>query len=225
MAPSIRRRSLGSSSAKWVPSRPPRWCGPTRSWCSMEVSGVAPGWGGRGAPPARGAPAAPGRCAWSARRSEGGQRRVARVRDVEEGVELGELEERAQVLVQVGQAQLAALLADLLGEADQHAQPRGVDVAGVGEVDQELPLTALELVEHLLLQLLAVAHDELPVHVHHHHPVLLARSEAHGSSGPFAGLTAVPASGASRGNNRAICRPTRALTAEATRVRPPAQTP
>jgi hypothetical protein len=39
-----------------------------------------------------------------------------------------------------------------------------------------------QLVQHLLLQLLAVADDQLPVDVHNHDPVLLVRLEAHGSS-------------------------------------------
>src|SRR5688572_2824137 len=76
------------------------------------------------------------------------------VRDLEERIELGELEERPQILVQVRQAQLAPLLADLLGEAHQHAQPRGVDVARVREVDHELAIAVLELLQDFLLELL-----------------------------------------------------------------------
>src|SRR5690349_20332252 len=105
MALSMSPRSVGSSRVKRVPSRPtyPRSCGLMRPRPRKRTGR------GRRAAGARGAPR---RRTWLG--SEGGQRRVARVGDVEERVELGELEEGAQVLVEVGQAQLAALLADLL---------------------------------------------------------------------------------------------------------------
>jgi len=48
--------------------------------------------------------------------SEAGQRAVASIRDLEERIELGELEQRLEIVVQVGEAELATLLADLLGE-------------------------------------------------------------------------------------------------------------
>src|SRR6266576_1179873 len=113
-------------------------------------------------------------------RLEGGQRFLGGLGDGEERVELGELEQRLEVLVQPRQPQLAALLADLLGERHQDTQSRGVDVAGAGEVDDEPPGAALDGVEHLLLQLLAVAHDQLAVHADYHDPALvLVQSEGH----------------------------------------------
>src|SRR5688500_13021832 len=97
--------------------------------------------------------------------SIGLERFVAAVRDVEQRIELGQLEQRLQVLVQSGEAQLTALLADLLRQADQHAQARAVDVAGVREVDEELPLPGVQTLENLLLQLLPIADDELTLDV------------------------------------------------------------
>src|SRR5690606_23889365 len=89
-----------------------------------------------------------------------GESFFARFRDVEQGVELRQLEQGSEVLVEVREPELPTLLADLLREADQHAEPRRIDVSGVGEVDQELPLSVLQLIQDLLLELLAVAHDE-----------------------------------------------------------------
>jgi hypothetical protein len=43
--------------------------------------------------------------------------------NLEECIELGELEQRAKVVVQVGKPKLPALLANLLGQRDQHAKP------------------------------------------------------------------------------------------------------
>src|SRR5687768_18581350 len=79
--------------------------------------------------------------------SEALESALARVGDLEEGVQLGELEQRLQVVVEVGQPQLPALLADLLGERHEDAEPGAVDVAGLAEVDEELPLAPLQLVE------------------------------------------------------------------------------
>src|SRR5215208_2302095 len=93
--------------------------------------------------------------------SEALQRALARVGDLEERVELRQLEQRLEVVVQVRQPQLAPLLADLLRERHQHAEARAVDVARLAEVDQELPLAALQLVEDLLLELLSVPDNEL----------------------------------------------------------------
>src|SRR3954468_15476846 len=98
MAESISSRSVGSSRVKRVRSRTPR------PWRSRESKGVTL------RPPARGRPGVRGEaCGVGARCCpglEGRQRGVARVGDVEERVELGELEEGAQVLVEVGQPQL-----------------------------------------------------------------------------------------------------------------------
>ena len=115
------------------------------------------------------------RCA--ARRSAG--RAVARIRDLEQRVELGELEQRLQVVVEIREAQFPALLTDLLRERDEHTETRAVDVAGLGEVDEELLLTALQLVEHLLLELLSIADDELPLHIDHDDLSFLLDREAH----------------------------------------------
>src|SRR5687767_10517246 len=98
---------------------------------------------------------------------------------MEERVELGQLEQGAQVLIQVGQTQLAPLLANLLRQADQDAEPRGIDVARIREIDQELARAGLELFEDFLLELLAVAHDELSLNIDYRHVVLLLHIEAH----------------------------------------------
>src|SRR5690242_3964408 len=114
--------------------------------------------------------------------SEGGERLGRGLGDGEERVELGELEERLQILVQPRQAQVPALLADLLGERHQHAEAGGVDVAGLGKVDDELAPAAFQRVDHLLLQLLAIADDQLPVDSHDHDALgILRQAEAHPS--------------------------------------------
>src|SRR6185437_8931269 len=61
----------------------------------------------------------------------------------------------------------------------EHTQPGAVDVSRLTEVDQELFLATLELVEHLLLELLAVSHYELTLHVHHDNISLLPECETH----------------------------------------------
>src|SRR5688572_21087547 len=104
---------------------------------------------------------------------------LARVRDLEEGVELRQLEKRLEVIVEIRESQLTALLTNLLRQRDEDAQPRAIDVSGLAEVDQELALPLLELVQHLLLQLLPVADDELPLHVHDDDIALLPDREAH----------------------------------------------
>src|SRR5207244_9275168 len=68
-------------------------------------------------------------------------------------------------------------------ERHQDAEAGRIDVAGLGEVDDELLATGFERVEHLLLQLLTVADDQLPVHPDHHQTVLvLLETEAHDRS-------------------------------------------
>src|SRR5512134_2772838 len=57
-------------------------------------------------------------------RSERLQGLVGGVGDQEQRVELGELEQRAEVFVQAGEPELAARLAQLLGERHQRAQAR-----------------------------------------------------------------------------------------------------
>src|SRR5690606_28104363 len=65
--------------------------------------------------------------------------------------------------------------------ADQHAQAGRVDVTRLREVDQELARPALELLEHLLLQLLAVADNELTFDVDRDDVGLFLHVEVHGS--------------------------------------------
>src|SRR5665647_1615728 len=55
--------------------------------------------------------------------SEARQGALARVGYLEEGVELRQLEEGSKIVVQVGEPELPALFANLLGERDQHAEP------------------------------------------------------------------------------------------------------
>jgi len=53
-----------------------------------------------------------------------GERFLGGASDREEGVKLGQLEQRLKILVQAGEAQVPALLANLLGQRHEHAQPR-----------------------------------------------------------------------------------------------------
>src|SRR5262245_4268044 len=100
----------------------------------------------------------------------------------EENVELRQLEKRRQVLVEVCQAELPTLRADLPQEGDQHPDTGTVDIAGPTEVDEELALAALEFFEHKLLQLLSVGYDELAVGVDHECIAAPPGREAHVSS-------------------------------------------
>src|SRR5215208_531575 len=117
-------------------------------------------------------------------RSEALERALPGVRDLEERVELRQLEQRLQVVVEVGQAELAALLANLLRQRHEDAEARAVDVARLAEVDEELALAALKLVEDLLLQLLSVPDDELAFDVDHDNLSLLLDREAHDRCSP-----------------------------------------
>src|SRR5690242_4584720 len=112
--------------------------------------------------------------------SEGGEGFGRRLRDGEQRIELGQLEEGLQILVQAGQAEVPALLPDLLGEGDEDAQSRRIDVARGREIDHEFPGAAVQGLEDLLLQLLPVADDELPVHADHHDALgVLLETEGH----------------------------------------------
>src|SRR5205807_3960706 len=112
-----------------------------------------------------------------------GERLLWRARDREERVQLGQLEQRLEIFVQAAEPEVSTLLADLLRERHQDAKAGRIDIAGLGEVDDELLATGFERVEHFLLQLLTVADDQLPVHPDHHHAVLvLLETEAHDRS-------------------------------------------
>src|SRR5574341_1634644 len=93
--------------------------------------------------------------------SEAGEGLLGGVGNREQGVEFGELEEGPQVFVESGEPQVAARVTQLLGQRHQRAQARGIDVAGIGEVDQHFPIAGFDGVQHFLLALVAVAHDEL----------------------------------------------------------------
>src|SRR5688572_6469206 len=75
---------------------------------------------------------------------------LARVGDLEQRVELGQLEERLEIVIEIREAKLPALLANLLGERDENTEARAIDVSSLAEVDQELALPLLQLIEHLL---------------------------------------------------------------------------
>src|SRR6266516_1438718 len=118
-------------------------------------------------------------CSWRVT-SERGQRFLGGPRDGEQGVELGELEQRLQVGVETREPQLPTLFANLLRERNQDAESRRIDVAGFGKIDDELPGAFLERIQDLLLQLLAVADDELAFYADDDHSALiLLQSEAH----------------------------------------------
>src|SRR6185312_13402599 len=80
--------------------------------------------------------------------------------DGEEGVELGELEQGAEVLVEAGEPKLTTRFADLLGDGDERAESGRIDVAGAGEIDEDAALARIDRALHQLLQLLAIADDE-----------------------------------------------------------------
>src|SRR5687768_9800746 len=125
--------------------------------------------------------------------SERFQRPLAGIGDLEQRVELRELEQGLEVVVEIREAELPALLADLLGERHEDAEPRAVDVARLTEVDQELLLALFELVEDFLLQLLSVADDELAFDINHADLSLLLDREAHDSVLPEGLCFALPA--------------------------------
>src|SRR5512132_1578771 len=104
---------------------------------------------------------------------ESGERLGGSLGDLEEGIELGELEEGAEVVVQSGQPQLAAELPDLPRDGDECAEARGIDVAGVGEIEEELPVAGGEGALDEVLELVTIADDELPVVSYHEYAVRL----------------------------------------------------
>src|SRR3989304_2335923 len=126
-------------------------------------------------------------------KSEAGEGLLGGVGNREEGVEFGELEEGPEILVEPGEPEIAAGVAELLGQRHEGPQARRIDVAGVGEVDQHLPITGLDGVQHLLLELVTVAHDELPVHADHYHaPCVLSDRETHHPSVVCSSAAAAP---------------------------------
>src|SRR5438105_5630938 len=111
--------------------------------------------------------------------SEALQRALARIGDLEQRIQFRELEQRLEVVVQVREPKLPTLLSNLLGQGHEHAESGTVDVSGLREVDEKLLLTTLQLVQHLLLQLLPVADDELALDIHNNDFRLLRDREAH----------------------------------------------
>src|SRR5262249_30649663 len=142
--------------------RPPPRC--TRSrWeggASPACLGSRPPW-----PPSGGRRGADGTA--SDARLKAGEGLLGRLGDGEERVELGELEERAEVFVEPGEPELAAGLADLLGEGYQRAKAGRVDVSRARKVDQEAPLAPVQRRLDEVLELLPIAHDQLPFDLHH----------------------------------------------------------
>src|SRR6266516_1451671 len=76
-------------------------------------------------------------CSWRVT-SERGQLFLGGPRDGEQGVALGELEQRLHVGVETREPQLPTLFANLLRERNQDAESRRIDVAGFGKIDDEL---------------------------------------------------------------------------------------
>src|SRR3954471_1262800 len=91
---------------------------------------------------------------------------IAGIGNLKERIELRQLEQRLEIVVQIGQTKLTALLANLLRERHQDTKAGAVDVAGLRKVDEKFLLAFLHLVEDLLLQLLAIADDQLALDVH-----------------------------------------------------------
>src|SRR5438045_8871208 len=101
------------------------------------------------------------------------------VGDLREGIQLRQLEKRLEIIVEVGETQLATLLPNLLRQGDEHAESRAVDIAGLAEVDEKFLLTLLELIEHFLLQLLAIPYNQLTFYIDHDHVSLFLDRETH----------------------------------------------
>src|ERR1051325_1543704 len=68
--------------------------------------------------------------------SESGEGGCWGVGNVEQRIELGQLKERPQIFIETGEAEFPIRLPDLPRERHQHPETGGVDVAGVGEIDQ-----------------------------------------------------------------------------------------
>src|SRR5213080_4383069 len=116
-----------------------------RAWCRpASLSWLMPSRGNQASRAAASATAA----------SEALQRALARVRDLEQGIELRQLEERLQVVIQIRQPQFPTLLANLLRQRYEHAQSGAVDVSRLREVNEKLLLAPLQLVQHFLFQFL-----------------------------------------------------------------------
>src|SRR3954471_21055181 len=105
---------------------------------------------------------------------EEGQGLLGSLRDGEERVELGELEQTAEILVEPREPELAAGLADPLGDGHQGAEPGRVDVSGLGKVDQDPALTLVQCGEDQVLELLPVADDQLAFDLDYGHPAAVA---------------------------------------------------
>ena len=75
---------------------------------------------------------------------EVGERLLGGIRDREQGIELGELEERPQIFVEAGEAELTSGVANPPGQRHQRAEPGRIDVPGGGEIDQELALAGVQ---------------------------------------------------------------------------------
>src|SRR4051812_10818064 len=117
----MKRTSFGMSSSITRRSGAPDGLGSAAIMCPRYASEGENGSGRRRKSP-EGA-----RSLWEWRCSEALQRAIAGVGDLKQRVELGKLEERLEIVVQVGQPKLATLLADLLGQRDEHAEAGAVD--------------------------------------------------------------------------------------------------
>src|SRR4051812_26205900 len=62
----------------------------------------------------------------------------------EERIELRQLEQRAEIVIQAREAELAACLANPLGDGHECAQTGGIDVAGPRKIDEEAALASLQ---------------------------------------------------------------------------------
>src|SRR4051794_5877157 len=111
---------------------------------------------------------------------EAGQCLLRGLADGEQRVQLGQLEQGAKVVVETGKPQLAAGLAGPLGNGHQSAKTGRIDVAGTGEIHQQLALTTIERRLDQLFELVPVSDDQLPVHLHDGYAAAaLGLTEAH----------------------------------------------
>src|SRR5574340_918951 len=86
---------------------------------------------------------------------------------VENGIELGDLQQVVDFLGEVQELELAAAILDGGVSADEFADPRAVNVIHVGQIQQNVQAPFLEQrVERLAQERAAVAERDAPAHIH-----------------------------------------------------------
>ena len=103
---------------------------------------------------------AAGSTAWLAALSNAaGNRGVSRREERKQHVETRELEQRAQIVVQPGEPEIAAELAETLAERHQSTQSGAIDVGRAREIDDHHACALLDGVKNGLFEVLSIGHD------------------------------------------------------------------